>query len=269
MIYMTQSFYSRVPLVAFALIVLHTVTACGKVPEASMHSLTPAVVISNRLSLTGKVTLEGGIPTTLGQVIDVGQNPLCSNQGKIINPAWSVAKDGGLANVVISVRETSRSKDKAEVSPQVDQNGCVFQPFMTVIQPGQTLRLHNSDMTFHNIRIVRHQLGTSGSGENLVNLAQPARGDENEYCFDEPGVYRLECDVHRWMRAWIYVHDGAHAVSTSKDGSYTLNQELKDGSYEVSAWHPQFPEKLSKTVTIHNGQAKANFSFDLTKSFNL
>lgn len=267
MTYMQQTISSKVPLVAFALIVLHTVTACGKIPEASKSTLSPATEVGTELSLSGKVTLTGGKPSTAGQVIDVGQNPLCSGHGPIVNPAWRVSEEGGIADVVISVRETSRALAAATVSPLIDQKGCEFQPFMTVIQPGQTLRLHNSDMTFHNIRIVRHQIGTLGSGENLVNLSQPARGDENQHSFDQPGVYRLECDVHRWMRAWVYVHDGVHAVSTSKDGSYALNQSLKDGVYEVSAWHPMFSQKLTKTVTLAKGQATADFSFDLTKSF--
>jgi plastocyanin len=269
MTYMTQSISSKVPLVAFALIVLHTVTACGKVPEASQTSLAPAIDIAEKLSLTGKVTLTGGKPASMGKVIDVGQNPLCSGHGAIINPSWKISEEGGLADVVISVRQTARSASAAKVSPFIDQKNCEFQPFMTVVQPGQTLRLHNSDMTFHNIRIVRHQEGSSGAGENLLNLAQPARGDENLHSFDQPGIYRLECDVHRWMRAWVYVHDGVHAVATSKDGAYVLNHGLADGVYEVSAWHPMFSQKLTQTVTIQNGQGRADFFFDLKNSFNL
>ena len=269
MTYMTQSIPSKVPLVAFALIVLHTVTACGKVPETPQVRLSPAIDIAEKLSLTGKVTLTGGKPSLMGQVIDVGQNPLCSGHGTIINPSWRVSEDGGLADVVISVRQTARSASAAKLSPFIDQKNCEFQPFMTVVQLGQTLRLHNSDMTFHNIRIVRHREGSSNEGDNLLNLAQPARGDENLHSFDHPGIYRLECDVHRWMRAWVYVHDGVHAVATSTDGAYVLNQGLADGVYQVSAWHPMFSQKLTQTVTIQNGQGRADFSFDFRNSFNL
>lgn len=269
MTYMTQSISNKVPLMAFVLVVLHAVTACGKMPESSQIILSPAIDIAHKLSLQGKVTLVGGKPSSLDQVIDVGQNPLCSGHGAITNPNWRLSADGGLADVVISVRKTARSLTKANESPLIDQKNCEFKPFMTVVQPGQTLRLHNSDMTFHNIRIVSHEDGSSASGENLVNLAQPARGDEHLYSLDLPGVYRLECDVHRWMRAWVYVHDGAHAAVTSKDGCYDLNQALDDGVYEVSAWHPMFSKKLTQSVTIRNGQGRADFSFDLKNSFNL
>jgi hypothetical protein len=269
MTYMTQSITSKVPLVALAMIVLHTITACGKVPEASRVNLLPAINVVQKLSLQGKVILSGGKPASIGQVIDVGQNPLCVGHGVLTNPNWRVSEDGGLEDVVISVRQTARSMNTANSSPLINQRNCEFQPFMTVVQPGQTVRLHNSDMTFHNIRIVQHQLGTAAAGENLVNLAQPARGDENLHSFDQPGIYRLECDVHRWMRAWVYVHDGVHAVATSKGGTYVLNQALMDGVYEVSAWHPMFSQKLTQTVTIRNGQGRADFSFDLKNSFNL
>jgi plastocyanin len=269
MTYVTQSISSKVPLVALALIVLHTITACGKAPEASHVNLSSAINVAQKLSLQGKVILSGGKPASMGQMINVGQNPLCAGHGVLTNPNWRVSEDGGLQDVVISVRETVRSMNTANDSPLINQRNCEFQPFMTVVQPGQTVRLHNGDMTFHNIRIVQHQLGSIAAGENLVNLAQPARGDENLHSFDQPGIYRLECDVHRWMRAWVYVHDGVHAVVTSKDGTYLLNQALVDGVYEVSAWHPMFSQKLSQTVTILNGQGRADFSFDLKHSFNL
>lgn len=269
MTYMTQSLSCKVPLVALALIVLNTVTACGKIPEVSEVQLLPAINVAQKLSLQGKVILSGGKPASMGQVINVGQNPLCAGHGVLTNPNWRVSEDGGLQDVVISVRETVRSMNTANDSPLINQRNCEFQPFMTVVQLGQTVRLQNSDMTFHNIRIVQHQLGSIAAGENLVNLAQPARGDENLHSFDQPGIYRLECDVHRWMRAWVYVHDGVHAVVTSKDGTYLLNQALVDGVYEVSAWHPMFSQKLSQTVTILNGQGRVDFSFDLKHSFNL
>jgi plastocyanin len=269
MTYMKQHIPNKVPLMAFVMVVLHAVTACGKIPEANHASLSPAIDIAHQLSLQGKVTLTGGKPVSMGQLIDVGQNPLCSGHGVMTNPSWRISADGGLADVVISVRQTARSITKAKESPLIDQINCEFKPFMTVVQPGQTLRLHNSDMTFHNIRIVSHQDGSSAAGENLVNLAQPARGNEHLYSLDQPGIYRLECDVHRWMRAWVYVHTGTHAVATSQDGDYVLNQALVDGVYEVSAWHPMFSKKLTQTVTIRNGQGRADFSFDLKNSFNL
>jgi len=269
MINVMQSFPSKVPLVAFSMIVLHTLTACGKVTDQVTQPLSPAVTVTESNSLTGKVTLSGGKPTTAGNKIDVGGNPFCTGHGAITDPTWKVAEDGGLAGVVVSVRQTQRASNLHSEVPLIDQKNCEFLPHLSVIQSGQSVRLHNSDMTFHNIRVVRHEEGTSSKGENLANLAQPAQGAENLYSFPVPGIYRLECDVHRWMRAWVYVHDGIHATSTETDGTYTINRTLADGIYEVTAWHPKFAERITQTITVRGGHVKADFTFDLSKSFNL
>jgi plastocyanin len=263
-----QTFPSKVPLVAFATIVLHTLTACGKVSETASIPLPPAVQIAESVSLTGKVTLTGGRPAALGQTIDVGGNPFCTGHGALINPTWRIADDGGLRDVVISVRQTQRASNVSDKSVVIDQKNCEFQPYLSVVQSGQSVNFKNSDLTFHNIRIVRHQPGTRGEGENLVNLAQPAQGDSNTHTFTAPGIYRLECDVHRWMRAWVVVHEGAHITTTGADGMYSLNRALADGTYDLSVWHPMFARPLTRTVTIHSGRATADFSFDLAQSFD-
>lgn len=265
---MMQTFPSKVPLVAFATIVLHTLTACGKVSETNPAPVRPAIQIAEALSLSGKVTLTGGKPSTLGQAIDVGGNPFCTGHGTLINPAWRVSEEGGLADVVISVRQTQPAANLPLEAPLIDQQHCEFKPYLSVIQAGQKVRLHNSDLTFHNIRIVRHQQGSATAGENLVNLAQPSNGDENVHTFTAPGIYRLECDVHRWMRAWVYVHEGIHVTTTGADGSYSIKRALADGIYDVTAWHPQFPHPITRKITVSTGRAAADFTFDLAQSFN-
>lgn len=262
-----QPFPSKAPLLAFAMIVLQSMTACGKIPTVITAPLPAAVQITETDSLSGKVSLTGGKPSSLDQTIDVGGNPFCTGHGTITNPGWRVSAIGGLADAVISVRKTQRASNINE-SPLIDQKDCQFHPYLTVIQAGQEVRLHNSDLTFHNIRIVRHQEGTLSDGDNLVNLAQPSKGDENVHIFSTPGIYRLECDVHRWMKAWVYVHDGIHVTSTDAEGRFILNRALQDGTYEISVWHPKFPARLSRTIAVAQGRAQADFTFDLSNSFD-
>lgn len=265
-----QNLNCKVPLVAFAMVVLHTLPSCGKpvTPAAASVTLAPALEVAVKPSLTGKVTLVGGKPSGLGKVIDVGGNPFCTGHPELVNPAWHVSPEGGLEDAVVSIRRSPRASNDTSDAVVINQTHCEFSPYMTVLQAGQSARFHNGDLTFHNVRLIRQKLGTKAEGQNLENFGQPAQGDENVKVFNEPGIYRLECDVHRWMKAWVFVHEGVHAAATGPDGTFTINRALADGPYEVEVWHPQFAEKLTRTVTVQGGVATANFEFNLAKSFD-
>lgn len=262
-----QNVLRKAPKVAFGIVLLTANLSCGKAPEhLPSEKLVPAVEIAVEASISGRVMLKGADIAALHKVVDVGGNPFCTGHGDILDPTWRVAADGALADVVISVRGGLRARNLPALPPQIDQTQCAFVPHTLAIQAGQKVRFHNSDLTFHNIRIAR----VSSTGrENIANLGQPSRGDENIRAFERPGIYRLECDVHRWMSAWVFVHDGAHTAVTAADGHYTVSRALPDGDYTVEAWHPQFEHPLSKTVTVHGGKAVADFTFDFAQAVHL
>ena len=214
----------------------------------------------------GKMMLKGAAAASLRKVVDVGGNPFCTGHGEIVDSTWKVAADGSLADAVITVRGSKRASNLS-TAPNVDQMKCEFVPHTVAIQAGQNLRFHNSDLTFHNIRIIRYD--AQGKSANIDNFGQPSRGDENVKTFDAPGVYRLECDVHRWMNAWIFVHEGAHAAVSAADGRFSIPRALVDGDYVVEAWHPQFSQSITHTVTVRGGKGTAEFEFDFANAHNL
>lgn len=244
--------------------------SCGKMPETSVEQkLAPATEIAEALSITGRVTLKGADPAQLHKTVDVGGNPFCTGHGEITDSAWRVAADGSLADAVITVRGSNRASNLASTAPLIDQTKCEFLPHTLVVQSGQKVRFHNSDLTFHNIRIARHEAGTRSKGLNIDNIGQPSRGDENTKVFNAPGIYRLECDVHRWMNAWVFVHEGAHAAVSAADGRFAINRFLADGEYILEVWHPQFPKSVSQKVTVRGGKGVADFVFDFANAFFL
>ncbi len=269
MLFSWQLFPGKAPLVALAVVLLMAATSCGKsVENASSYIAPPAVVVAEGNSISGKVTLTGGMPEKNGKTIDVGGNPFCTGHPALVDPTWQVAADGGLGNVVLTVRGGPRAENVLADAGMVDQKHCEFVPNTSAIQAGQSLRLHNSDLTFHNIRVVRHEVGTRDKGQNIDNLAQPAQGAENVRVFAEPGVYRLECDVHRWMRAWVFVNEGVHTAVSKADGTFAFSRTLADGDYTVEAWHPQFASPLTQKVHVQSGKGTADFAFSLDQSFD-
>lgn len=247
--------------------------ACG--PEQSSAELddesvelSPAGLVAEATSVTGRVVLMGGPPKSLGQAIDVGGNPFCTSHGKIINPTWKMDSEGGLADVVITVSGSTRAANLSGNPVVIDQKNCEYLPTVTAVQAGQSIAVRNSDLTYHNVRLIRHQPGSLDKGENLANIAQAGQGEEWVRELRRPGIYRLECDIHRWMRSWIYVHEGIHKAVSGQDGRYSVERALPDGEYIVSAWHPRFKKSLSKTVQVVNGSAVVDFSFDFSHSFD-
>jgi plastocyanin len=247
--------------------------ACG--PEKSAGSaaenqgeLSPAGLVAESSSVSGRVVLLGGPPKSLGQAIDVGGNPFCAGHGKIINPTWKMDAEGGLGDVVITVSGSPRAVNVPANPTLIDQKNCEYLPTVTAVQAGESIAVRNSDLTYHNVRFIRHQAGTLDKGENLENIAQAGQGEEWVRELRTPGLYRLECDIHRWMRAWVYVHEGIHKSVTGLDGKYTVDRALPDGEYTVSAWHPRFKKSLTKTVQVVNGAAQVDFAFDFSLSFD-
>mgnify|MGYP007073336833 FL=1 len=100
--------------------------ACG--PEISPPlaaesaiELAPAGLVAESPSVSGRVVLLGGPPKTLGRVIDVGGNPFCSSHGQIIDPAWKMDAEGGLADVVITVSGSPRASNVSGEPALIDQ----------------------------------------------------------------------------------------------------------------------------------------------------
>ena len=262
-----QTVSRQAPWAAFGAVMLIANVSCGKMPETAAEvKLSPAVEIAETPSITGKATLKGADAATLKKVVNVGGNPFCTGHGDIIDPTWRVSADGALADVVITVKGSQRASNLSG-SPSMDQTKCEFVPHTLAIQAGQNVRFHNSDLTFHNIRVSRYE--AQGKGSNIDNFGQPSKGDENVKTFNAPGIYRLECDVHRWMNAWVVVHEGIHAAVSAADGRFSISRALADGDYVVEAWHPQFSHSITQTVTVRGGKATVDFNFDFANAHPL
>ena len=268
---LTAPHHTTITLTRFVSVVLLSVAnvSCGKVTESpvALRSAKPLVEVPSGNSISGRVVLIGGTPSDLAKVIDVGGNPLCSQHGEIVDPKWKVSRDGGFADVVVSVRNGSMARNVATSEVLMDQKNCLFVPNLLAIQAGQTVRFRNSDMTFHNVRVVKHQLGSELQGKSIENFAQASMGGENSRVFYEPGIYRVECDVHRWMRGWIAVVEGIHFAVSDTEGNFQISRVLPDGKYVLEAWHAQFPEPLVQTVQVKGGVASAHFEFKLETAF--
>jgi plastocyanin len=226
---------------------------------------TPAGFEEGPISLTGRVTLKGQPPQP-DAVVDSAGDPYCKHHGAIKTENWKVGAGSGLAEAVINVIDSPPTVPAAP--PEVTQQGCRYVPHVVAITRGQSLVISNSDKTFHNVRVVRHESGTLTRGTNIINYSQPSAGDRNAHALTESGIFRLECDVHRWMQCWIFVAGNNHLAVSADDGTFAVKRGLRDGTYTVQAWHHHFREPLTQSVTVAEGRGEVNFEFDAALAMN-
>ena len=172
-----------------------------------------------------------------------------------------VVYDGRLANVVVRVKFADGQAPPAAAPPTapavLDQKGCQYRPHVLAVMVGQPLVVSNSDAFLHNV----HALSFANPA---FNFGQPTRDPGRIIpALKAPEVFKVKCDVHPWMGAYVHVIDHPFFAVTKEDGTYAIPGGLPDGTYTLVAWHEKLGEK-QVTVEVKDGKAEAaDFTFAL------
>ena len=205
--------------------------------------------------IVGKVVFEGSAPK--GARLRMNADPVCvkAHKAPLFGEEVVVNKNGTLKNVLVYVKDGlgSRKFTPPDSKVEFDQLGCVYQPHVLGLQTGQELLVKNSDPTLHNV----HTL----SKENpQFNVAQPKKGMILTKKFDKPETFKVKCEVHTWMNAWISVFTHPFFAVTDDDGSFTL-KKVPAGEYTVEAWHEKYGVQTMKVKVEATGSKTADFKF--------
>jgi plastocyanin len=227
--------------------------------RSTLLSVTVATVVvwAHALAgdVTGKVSFVGTAPKPARLMMNA--DPVCMRQHK--EPVFSedviVNKNGTLRNVLVYVKEGLGNKKFDAPSQKVifDQQGCSYHPHVLGIQTGQELEVVNSDPTLHNV----HSL----SKENpQFNVAQPKQGMKLTKKFDKPETFKVKCEVHTWMGAYIGVFNHPFYAVTGDDGTFSL-KKLPAGDYTLEAWHEKYGVQTMKVKVGATGAVSADFKY--------
>jgi plastocyanin len=227
---------------------------CRSVALAALLIACTGVVAAG--DVTGKVSFSGNAPKPAR--IMMNADPVCVKQHKtpVVGEEVVVNSNGTLKNVLIYVKEGlgSRKFDPPAAKLEFEQKGCQYTPHVLGIQVGQDLEIVNGDPTLHNV----HSL----SKENAqFNVAQPKQGMKLTKKFDKPEVFKVKCEVHTWMAAYIGVFSHPYFSVTSDDGSFKL-KNLPAGDYTIEAWHEKYGTQTMKVKVAASGAATADFKFE-------
>lgn len=165
-------------------------------------------------------------------------------------PDESVVSAGGmLRNVVVVVKGPPAPAAGKGV---LDQQKCRYVPRVQVLPLGSTLDVVNGDPTLHNVH------GWLGQA-TAFNLAMPSKDSRLSRQLKKPGLVVVGCDVHAWMRAYVWVVESPAAV-TGADGAYAI-AGLPPGTWEVTAWHEKLGERKATVTVPADGAATLDFTF--------
>jgi plastocyanin len=229
------------------------ITACKNSSEDAIKTAAfdpPAA--TGRVS--GSVLLDGKPPEV--PAMRIGGDRFCQmSAAKIFAAESIVTGDGKLRDVIVYVRSGHEGKSyTAPETPVVlDQKDCVYTPRAITVMKGQKVRIVNSDATLHTVR-------AKDGDRTEFNIAQPSQGKEDIQTFAQAAMpYRVGCEFHKWMAAYVGVFDHPYHVATGDTGRYELR--LPPGKYEIVAWHHKVGEKAAMVDIPENGTVQLDFRF--------
>jgi hypothetical protein len=81
---------------------------------------------------------------------------------------------------------------------------------------------------------------------------------------EEPGIKKLTCDVHPWMRAFIVVTDHPFFAVSDARGRFAI-RGIPPGTYTLEAWHARYGWKRRSTVRVAaNAETAVEIAYEST-----
>lgn len=225
-------------------------------------SVLAVAATTSLADITGKVTLTGKVADAdTAEITAIKANTECAKLHKdpVFMETVVTGNKDELANVIVSIKTPQGKELKGGKPPEavLDQKGCVYVPHVIAVQAGQKITTKNSDQVLHNVH-------TLPIDNNAVNKGMPGGAEPitlGPFAVEIP--FKVKCDVHPWMVAWIRVLDNPfYATTDDQNGAYKIDTTgLPDGDYELVFWHEKFGEQTKK-ISVKGGKAEANAVFD-------
>jgi Carboxypeptidase regulatory-like domain len=78
--------------------------------------------------------------------------------------------------------------------------------------------------------------------------------------FDKPEIFKVKCEVHPWMSAFIGVFNMPYFAVTGDDGSFEL-KNVPPGDYTIEAWQEKYGVQTATVKVGPSGNATVDFTY--------
>jgi hypothetical protein len=116
----------------------------------------------------------------------------------------------------------------------------------------------NSDALLHNTNLI---LKVGDSGKTLANIALTGAGKSQTEKLKKAGLVEVKCDVHEWMKAWIYVSKHPYVAVSGDDGSFEIG-DVPAGKYKALVWHEALGQHEAEVEVTAGGTAELSHAFN-------
>ena len=122
-----------------------------------------------------------------------------------------------------------------------------FLPEFQVLPPAGVVEMANIDSVAHNTHVFSR-------GETVFNVALPVRGVNVRKVLTGDGIFDVRCDMHPWMRAWMFVPPSRHHAVVREPTTVTFSG-IPPGEYVLHDWQPNRPEGI-RPVHLAAGETR-------------
>jgi hypothetical protein len=226
---------NKISLLGIFLFIAFFAVGCDRHASADSSAPTPMPYAENVPgdgTIIGNVTLAGSPQPTMPQT------------GGMPDESLVVASDGAVADAVVSVDGLPPSDGRNQPAVSLDQLNCMYVPHVVALQIRQPMLLSSHDPFPHNVDMLTN-------ANPPENLSFPHAGSQTlSFNFNE--TFKVRCDIHPNMSAWVVVMPNAYFAVTGKDGTFTM-RHVPAGACTLSAWHERLGT-LQQPLLIKPGQ---------------
>ena len=146
-------------------------------------------------------------------------------------------------DAVATLTPNKKQKIKSNKTYIIDQINKTYVPHVKIIPVGSKISFPNKDNIRHHVY--------SFSDAHKFELPLYEGTPTNPITFNKQGVVALGCNIHDWMRGYIFVSSTPYYGLSDSTGEISISK-IPKGKYTLDIWHPRIKnKKKSKPIKIN------------------
>ena len=209
--------------------------------------------MSHGATVVGQVIFKGTVPPPA--MVQVNRDPdFCGASVSIQNLVVD-SSSKGVQGIVVSVEgaDNSAGKTPQAATPELRNRNCSFFPRIGTATAKKRLHITNEDPIMHNTHI--HH-----GNRTFVNVAQVSGGRTFKKRLKRPGVLKVQCDKHEFMKAYILVFDHPYYSVTDTMGHFRISS-VPSGLQELIIWHETLGTIHTKVEVPEHGEVSITVEY--------